>query len=265
MSAKNELQECCQRQGYPLPEYLCVREGGKDHSPQWRGQVTCTIGGEEHFFESVHTFISTKEATKQAAQQALDHINGSGSTSSTRKERKMKSLRDDVSHTFILLDLENVPHSYRDLCEKFTLPQEPDQVSIVGFCSQASGHIRVKVEREIERYGIKIHTVEACSDHSDAADTEMCVWVGSMMATIPLQVQYGRKFIDYSPRIRINSDMDFCLNTAHDYIPIRVLLITGDHFGKSLVESIGYKRKDSICPEIEWQAQLYSCIDEITE
>jgi len=271
MSAKNKLQEYCQRHGYSLPEYICVREGGKDHSPQWRGQVNCIIGGKEYFFESNNVFISAKDATKQAAQQALDHIDSSGSGSSsgfihsTRKERRKKSFRDDVSHTFILLDLENVPHSYRDLCENFTLLE---RVSIVGFYSQASGHIRIKVEREIERYGVNIHLVEAYSDHSDAADIEMCVWVGSMMSSISLQLQHGRKSIHYSPKINIRSDIDFYLNTTHESIPtfpIRVILITGDHFGKSLVESIGYKRKDSICPEIEWQAQLYNCIDEITK
>ena len=267
MSVKNTLQEFCQKRGYPLPEYLCVREGGQDHSPLWRGQVSCIIEGEEWFFESIDAFASTKEATKQVAQQALDHVNGVECVKSKERERKKKCFREDVSHTFILLDLENVPHSYRDLCEKFYLSEKGEQVSIVGFCSRVSGHIRTKVEREMEKYGIKIHIVEACSSHSDAADIQMCVWVGRMMAVISSEVRHAWKFMDYRPLIDLNAEppVKIFLNTAQDSIPIRLMLVTGDHFGKSLVDLIGYGTEAIHCPEIKWQGQLYRCIEEMVE
>jgi len=270
MSVKNRLQEFCQKRNYPLPKYLCSREGGPDHSPKWRGKVTCVIEGTEQIFIADRTFYSTKDATKQAAQQALDYLQGVNDMEMIAKEESKKRLHSDALHTFVLLDLENVPHAYRDFCERFKVSEREEQLSIIGFCSCASGHVRTKVERERKEYGIKIHIVEACSSHYDAADIRMSMWVGEMMASVALQCEYAQTGLNFCPELEIFLDRDqvplyIPFKISKDCIPIRLILITGDHFGKSLTELIGDGAKEIRYPKIEWRAQLYRCIEEIKE
>lgn len=270
MSIKNKLQEFCQKRGYPLPKYVCLREGGLDHKPQWRGKVTCIIKGEKKIFMTDRTFYSTKDATKQVAQRAFDHLQGINTFDVKFNKENKKCLQSEASHTFMLLDLENVPHAYRDFCERFKIPEKENQFSIIGFCSRAAGHIRVKVEREIKEYNVKMNIVEACSSHSDAADIRLSMWVGEMMTSLALQCKYMQKSICYWMNIKIFLDRDqlplsIPFKISKDCIPIRIILVTGDHFGKSLTELIGSGVKDIHYPKIEWRAELYRCIEEIKE
>ena len=68
--AKTRLQELLQGQGLPLPVYHIVSADGDPHNQVFT--VACTIAGETGPF--IASAQSRKNAEKQAAQLALDHL-----------------------------------------------------------------------------------------------------------------------------------------------------------------------------------------------
>ncbi len=270
MSAKNQLQEFFQKKGLRLPEYTYIREGGGDHCPEW----CCEIELPEGTTFKTARCASKKNSSKQAAEMALSWLDVYKTTMLKEVKKKQIRLLEDAAHTFVLLDLENVPHGYRDLCERVcfdSLPQGgseslKDTVTIVGFVGYAAPHIRSKILREQKEYGQQIFVIEACSSCSDAADLKMCMWVGELMASFEAEYDRSIKTMDYHPHFELPTQdvyeqlITFGIGTRPK---IRLLIVTGDHFGKGLVELINGENSGE--ESIEWRAELYYTVNDIVE
>lgn len=259
MSAKNWLQEVFQSRGTRLPEYTFYREGGEDHCPKWRCEVNLKHGKDTIVFSS-ECCISKKEASKQAAEKGLEWCE----RGSNEESAVGKYLDDDaIAHTFVLLDLENTPHSYRDLCRHISI-NDADRVSIVGFYSHASTHIRNKVLRDMKENTRTLHLVEVKSSRSDAADIGMCLWVGKMMAKLECDIPMCKDLGNWCPTFRLELTAEAALSMSFGIASmptIRIIVITKDHFGKALVELVD----DHPHPHVLWKAQCYYSIEEIME
>ncbi len=273
MSAKNQLQEFFQKKGLRLPEYTYTREGGGDHCPEWYCEVELPC--KTTFKTSM--CASKKNSSKQAAEMALSWLNVYKTTMLKEVKKKQIHLRmKDVAHIFVLLDLENVPHGYRDLCDRVCFDPSPEggsesssddsNVTIVGFVGYAAPHIRSKILREQKEYGRPIFVIEACSSCNDAADLKMCMWVGELMGSFGSEYDCSVEKMDYSPLFELPTQdvyehlITFGIATQPK---IRLLVVTGDHFGKGLVELINGGNQNG--ERIEWCAELYHCVDDIVE
>lgn len=260
MSVKNQLQEFFQKQGARLPEYVYIRTGGEDHCPVWKCQVKLWINGEMKILETEEEYCSKKEASVGVAKKAFNVVKNAERAINELREAQKIALRDDISHTFILLDLENVPHGYRDLCNRIKFSDE-QRVSVVGFYNHSATHIRSKVLNESEKYSYKLHLIEARSSCSDAADVMMCMWVGELIARISKILIDGKdtRTINFSPcgeNIKVNVSQG-----AH----FRMIIVTKDHFGKALTELINGHISELTTWDVTWNAELMHSIDEFVE
>jgi len=259
MSAKNRLQEIFQGLGTRLPEYTFYREGGEDHCPKWRCKVN-TKHGKDNITFSSECCISKKEASKQAALKAWQWY-GRGYTTDISSDYKLDN--DETAHTFVLLDLENAPHSYRDFC-KSILFEDESRVSVIGFFSHASGHIRGKILQDMKDHDRKLHLAEVKSSRSDAADIGMCLWVGKMMSQLQCDIRTCKDLGNWHPTfcLDLTSETKLSMSFGIASTPtVRIIVITKDHFGKALVELVD----DTTHPQVSWKAQCYYSIDEIME
>lgn len=275
MSAKTRLQEFFQKSGTKVPEYTFYREGGKDHSPKWRCEVNITHEKRSTTLSS-ECCLSKKEASKQAAELGLVwYQEGVKSDKAHKVHSICLGNNKDISHTFMLLDLENVPHGYRDICEQIGIKDE-SRVSIVGFYSYSSAHIRRKVRSEMDEHRYALHLVEAQSSRSDAADIGLCLWVGKMMSKLECETVVCKQAGTYYPTFYLDSSSTVGRAFPQkEYIfpvsfgvaskpTIRIMIVTIDHFGKALAELIN-SQPSSDRMEIKWKAECYYSVEEIVE
>ncbi|KAH6774822.1 hypothetical protein C2S51_013226 [Perilla frutescens var. frutescens] len=77
---KSKLQELCQQQKWPLPEYTCIKHGGDDHRcPQFKASVV--VAGLT--FDTPSAATSSKHALNEAARLALLHFSSDEKISSS--------------------------------------------------------------------------------------------------------------------------------------------------------------------------------------
>lgn len=261
MSAKNQLQEFFQRNKLSLPEYTYIRSGGEDHCPEWICEIQCRIGDETEIFIS-DVCLSKKEASTEAATKALEAVEKAEERILEFEESQKMTLSVDPTHTLILLDLENVPHSYKNLCKRVKIV-DPSKVSIVGFYAHTSTHIRSKVVGESERHSHILHLLEATSSSSDAADVGMCIWIGEVIGMIESTIRLSKQDTHYNAAMWMSigkEKLDIKFGIAR--LPkIRVIVITKDHFGKALVELINTREKDIVM----WSAELCKSVEDMIE
>lgn len=290
MSVKNQLQEFFQKRGLGLPNYTYTRVGGEDHMPAWICQVELPDrNGDGCTSYLSEVYSSKKRASEAAAKLALEGVGLCEETfcSFEREERVIgEEIRDlgasfvprspptmidprassavhgDRVPTFVLLDLENAPNSYRELCERGELD---DTYAIFAFYSKNSNHIYRKVLQEIELYRVPIYFYKAHSAHKDAADVRMALFVGEMLGTIRYARSdpgpYGRYLGLSAIPAEINGSI--ILDATEDgSISARFIIITNDHFGEALGDLINnyyYNRPG----EMQMTAEVYHCVSEM--
>lgn len=261
MSVKNQLQEFFQKNGTKLPEYTYYRNGGEDHSPEWICEVEMWINGQSEIFSS-DTCYSKKQASIEAAERALEALESCEMRMIEMEESKKITLKEDPSHTLILLDLENVPHGYQDLCKRVNFTDE-GKASIVGFYGHTATHIKSKVLNESKRHSHQLHLIEAPSSCTDAADVAMCIWVGEMMGMISSGIKSSITEMNYHPEFIIEGrsfSLEIGLNLTRP-VEFRVIIVTKDHFGKALMEIINGSAMNSAI----FRAELIHSIDELVD
>jgi len=289
MSVKNQLQEFFQKFGLGLPHYTYTRTGGEDHTPAWICQVELPDrNGEGCASYLSEIYSSKKRASEAAAKLALEgvglceetfcsfereertiveEVRGLGASFVPRSSPRIdlcdpSSVHGDRVPTFVLLDLENAPNSYRELCQKRELD---DTHTIFAFYSKNSSHIYRKVLQEIELYQVPVYFYKAHSAHKDAADVRMALFVGEMLGTMRYARSdpgpYGR-YLGLSA-IPAETNGSIILDAREDgSISAKFIIITNDHFGEALGDLINnyyYNRPG----EMQITAEVYHCISEM--
>jgi len=239
MSVKNKLQEYFQKKGKKLPLYSYTRYEKENSNPIWK----CTVefwtneveGAADEIFEfTSEKCTSKKEASIQAAEMALEEIN--------KLERRMVSLklkdrivlREDFTHTFIILDLENVPNSFAEVCEHINLSARKD-VHLLGFTNKNSEHIRKKIISESEYYDQSINLAKVLTVCKDAADIAIVFLVGHILGSTQTLLKCENE-CNSEITIKMHS-LEFSVKTGAYYY-YRFVLCTKDHFGETLKQLI---------------------------
>jgi len=285
MSAKNKIQEFLQKHDLPLPIYKYTRCGGEDHEPEWNCQIEFSISLEkdsekESFTSSIWT--SKKKASEEAAKLALEYLDISNLNYSHTK-RKISindnlslgsSFRGKMSYSspikedylsfeenntiFILLDLENAPNSYENLCNKMALKLMDENYVIIGFYSKNSNHIYMKVSEQIKIYNVPMYFYKAYSAYKDSADIRMIMFVGELLGIIRYNIRENNRSVT-----NISAESNGSIFMECQTIPnIKIFIITNDHFGEALgdlVNNYYYNTPDIM----NIKAEVYHSVSEM--
>jgi len=291
MSAKNQLQELIQKRGLPLPSYTYIRSGGEDHAPEWSCQMEYKVISSDSLSTSATSGIwsSKKKASEEAAKIALEyHFSGSDSPCPRNRgrdrgrdreklvfgdkwglgasfkaespeipksKRTVVPRKEDNSSTFILLDLENAPNSYEELCQNVSLDET---YTLFGFYSKNSHHIYKKVCEQYRTYQVPIYFYKAHSAHKDAADVRMTLFVGEILGIMRYSLHGG-----YAPLSTISAeDNGLIFLNIENCIIMKFIIITNDHFGEALGDLINNYYYNSV-GEMEVKADVYHCVSEM--
>lgn len=262
MASKSKLNEFSQRNGWRLPEYTYFREGGQDHCPNWICELNMMIEGEVMKFNS-NSCSSKGLASAEAAQVALKSLKN---FVKRRTEKEIRVLDPSYDHTFLLLDLENVPHAYRNLCEYLEFDQ--GKVHIFGFGSLSSPNIKTKINKEISSLEKEIIFIEAQSLHSDAADVKLVMMIAELQTTINLKCLFEKEVLNLKPEITFPLDtgrfITIPLKLPKDNLNFRIIIVTNDHFGKALVDILNAFPFSKYDKNIHWTTNIYHSIKEIS-
>lgn len=239
MSAKNRLQEYFQKRNLTLPEYTYESCFEDDKSPLWKSKVEVWIpfhkNGDTEFYEFLSgECVSKKEASKKAAMLALEEIEKIEQRLKKLKFLDKIKLKEDSTHTFIFLDLENVPNSFMETCEHINLSGRKD-IHLIGFTNKDSEHIRKKVTSESEYYGQSIHLAKVLSSGKDAADIAICFFIGQILGATQTLLKHEKE-CDDKITFKMQS-LSFDIETTKP-CHLRFIICTKDHFGKTLQELI---------------------------
>lgn len=289
MSDKNKIQEFLQKQGLPLPIYTYTRCGGEDHKPEWNCQIECRFSlekdSEKEIFTS-STWNSKKKASEEAAKLALEYIDTSDFKiskdyldneskifvnkelslgASFKNELPLVSLDKEGYCSFegnntiiILLDLENAPNSYENLCNKMALKLMDENYVIIGFYSKNSYHIYMKVYEQIKVYNIPVYFYKAHSSYKDSADIRMIMFVGELLGIIRYNICENSMTVSNIPAE--NNGVIFI--KRHSIPNIKLFIITNDHFGEALGDLINNYYYNT--PEImNIKAEVYHSVSEM--
>lgn len=287
MSVKNELQEFFQDCGLSLPKYTYTRAGGEDHMPRWICQVELPdIEGEGCLSYMSEEYSSKKRASAAAAKIALENIRLLHSptfSSFERDERiEVEEVRDlgasfvprssprvdpsvkiekEHTSTFILLDLENSPNSYKELCQKMSVDET---YTICAFYSKNSNHIYKKVHDEMTFYRVPVYFYKAHSAHKDAADVRMALFVGEMLGTMRYAKSDPCAYGGFAAtRFQAETNGSIILEAREDgSINVKFIIITNDHFGEALGDLINKYYYNSP-GEMQVSAEVYHCVSEM--
>jgi hypothetical protein len=154
---------------------------------------------------------------------------------------------------FVLIDCENKPNAYRDLCETFDVAEN---VTIFGFGSNAAPHISAKIEKDRKELGVPINFIQALSTSSDAADVQLTLFAGELRTLIALKCKHAVENFDYhSVDLALSGNkVSIPLKVVRDKIPLKMIIVTSDHFGKALAEVL----KSQPCfSKAFWTTELY--------
>lgn len=179
MSAKNNLQEICQKNGYDFPKYESEIIGGEDHTPIWI--TTVTLYNDKIYQSSPKK--SKKDSEAEAAAKAYNDIINIGDCSSPSSLFPMPIVNNKKNiklkkKTVLLIDIENQGNAIKELCKKYN---RIENISIFVFI--AAGNPALKKIREIFEELKKIvkndtsdiqfnpaRIIEVPSSRSDSAD-----------------------------------------------------------------------------------------------
>jgi len=231
MSFKNKLQEYFQKQGLDLPEYTFTNESKEDHNSRWQCVVKIApvpIVSEFSYKGAVKS--SKKKASESAAKIASEALGLEELKAKETTRITILAPSEDTYSTFYLLDIENCPKSYAELCERRVL--KPDD-AIVAFYSKNTVHIQHKIKEDVAKYGFPVRFYKALSAHKDAADVRMILFVGEMMGMVKgVQTVKSKNYSGCS-----EEENKIVSNVIHG-VEIRFVIFTNDHFGEALADII---------------------------
>lgn len=260
MSFKNKLQEYFQKLGSDLPRYTYTRIGGEDHAPKWECQVEIApnhITALCCYMSEVKS--SKKKASESAAKNASEAL-GLGASNlyietSVGISRFPRERYSSYS-TFYLLDIENCPKSYAELCERRVL--EEDDI-VIAFHSKNTVHLYYKVMQDELKYGFPIKFYKAQSAHKDAADVRMSMFVGEIIG-----FAQGIQHQKFAPDCCITHSIeeDKILSNIERGVPIRFVIFTNDHFGEALADIINTYPCDE-SERVSFISEVYHHVSEI--
>lgn len=150
-SAKNKLQEYCQKQHLALPIYTVVRVGGPDHQPLYQATLCC----DDRSFTG-EIYPSKTQASVAVAEQALKVL----------MEREPSRKMGMGTRTVLFVDVENMPNFIDEVVKKI------DGMTIYAFV----GHHHCLAKKT---WGpSNVIKIISHSTRLDGTDTAMQVYVG---------------------------------------------------------------------------------------
>lgn len=170
MNCKNQLQEYCQKNNFPLPTYLTTDHqiNTKENSNLFKCSVTCF---DNITIESEYR-TTKKEAHIDAARKMLNYISSNSKSSSNSSSVNYSKYipPNDVSH-IILFDIENRP--------KLVNLNYKKNVHKIGFMAQYSNH--VEKEEELRQY-CDLRVIDSAANN--AADIALVFYAGRLLQSI---------------------------------------------------------------------------------
>jgi hypothetical protein len=177
VSAKNILQEFCQRKKIPFPIYDSKRTGGTAHEPIWECVCTLNIDGETLQEKSTSSNKTTGQLL--CAQQLLNKM------SDLAPPKKLFN-----GNSVILIDVENIPQILEEL-ETFDFQGNEDKSSVYLFHSQ---------NFTLKQFfpGVKVCSIK--SSLKDSVDIAIQLKVGELLNTTESFVIITRDHFAHSLR-----------------------------------------------------------------
>lgn len=194
MSAKNQLQEYCQKMKWGYPEYTAERLGGSDHQPEWIARVK--IQGEIEMQGEIEKTKGLAEAS--AAAKLIQHI----------KKDVEVTKKIDGKGCILLVDVENLPNFIDEINDKII---NLDIYAFIGYhhCLSNRG------------FPANVTKIESHSTRRDGSDTCMQVYTGFLLA----QMKYNTYFI--ATRDHYGSSLvDMILHQPGPWINMNAHLVT---------------------------------------
>lgn len=168
MSSKNELQEYCQKNRYPLPVY---------NTSILNEKFVCSVFVSfirDPFVSEGYT--SKREAEKDAASKVMEYINSTFSSVTTPRVVKKRG-------GAIFIDAENKQNETIDLIKNY----DTDGVEIYVFYTK-DHPVGIKFERaKIFDYP-NVHSITTSSHHRDSADNLLIMHIGQLRTRYSLYI-----------------------------------------------------------------------------